>query len=72
MTPMKLLWDSWEMFARGRGLITYIRSSTALGRRLDVRFPQKGQRRCPLPTGVTHKGFGASVLSILSGASGAN
>ena len=41
MTPMKLLWDSWEMFARGRGLITYIRSSTALGRRLDVRFPPK-------------------------------
>lgn len=33
------LWESWEMFARRRGLLTYIRSSTALGRRLDPRFP---------------------------------
>lgn len=41
MTPMKALWDSWEIFARGRGLINYIRSSTVLGRRLDMRFPPK-------------------------------
>lgn len=34
----KELWESWEMFARSRGLLTYIRSSTALGRRLDSRF----------------------------------
>lgn len=33
------LWESWEMFARRRGLLQYIRSSTALGRRLDPRFP---------------------------------
>ena len=32
------LWDSWETYARRRGLINYIRSSKALGRRLDGRF----------------------------------
>lgn len=34
------LWSSWEIFAKKRGLIGYIRSSTALGRRLpEGRFP---------------------------------
>lgn len=33
------LWDSWETYARRRGLNNYIRSSKALGRRLDSRFP---------------------------------
>lgn len=37
-TPTEL-WESWEMFARRRGLLSYIRSSSALGRRLDSRFP---------------------------------
>lgn len=32
------LWVSWETFAKSRGLLNYIRSSTALGRRLDSRF----------------------------------
>lgn len=40
-TPMSDLWSSWEEFARSRGLLTYIRSSTALGRRLDARFPSR-------------------------------
>lgn len=38
---MSELWRSWEEFARTRGLLTYIRSSTALGRRLDARFPTR-------------------------------
>lgn len=36
---MSDLWQSWEQFARSRGLLLYIKSSTALGRRLDSRFP---------------------------------
>jgi P4 family phage/plasmid primase-like protien len=35
------LWLSWETFAKSRGLLNYIRSSTALGRRLDSRFAAK-------------------------------
>ncbi len=42
------LWESWEVFARRRGLLNYIRSANALGRRLDARFPSgknnKGSR----------------------------
>lgn len=37
---MRNLWLSWETFAKSRGLLNYIRSSTALGRRLDSRFAQ--------------------------------
>lgn len=39
--PSASLWGSWEQFAKGRGLLRYIPSSTALGRRLDARFPAK-------------------------------
>ena len=35
----KNLWLSWESWARERGMLNYIRSSVALGRRLDQRFP---------------------------------
>lgn len=35
------LWGSWEQFAKNRGLLRYIGSSAALGRRLDTRFPMK-------------------------------
>ena len=38
---MRNLWLSWETFAKSRGLLNYIRSSTALGRRLDSRFAQR-------------------------------
>lgn len=38
-TPVSELWSSWEQFAKSRGLLNYIRSSAALGRRLDSRFP---------------------------------
>lgn len=41
------LWESWEGFAKRRGLISYIRSSAALGRRLDQRFPS-----CRLSGGI--------------------
>ena len=43
-TPMADLWASWEAYAKANGTINYIRSSTALGRRLDNRFPQARDR----------------------------
>ncbi len=53
----KELWDSWEMFARGRGLLNYIRSSTALSRRLDTRFPPiRGSGGVRLRSGLRLKG----------------
>lgn len=36
---MARLWESWEAFSRRRGLTQYVRSSVALGKRLDSRFP---------------------------------
>lgn len=33
------LWLSWEQFAKNRGILNYVKSSIALGRRLDTRFP---------------------------------
>lgn len=36
---MAKLWESWEAFAKRRGLTQYVRSSVALGKRLDSRFP---------------------------------
>lgn len=36
---VKNLWLSWESWARERGMLLYIKSSIALGRRLDQRFP---------------------------------
>jgi P4 family phage/plasmid primase-like protien len=38
---MSDLWDSWAMFASRNGTLPYIKSSTALGRRLDTRFPSR-------------------------------
>jgi putative DNA primase/helicase len=32
------LWTSWESFARARGTLHYVKSSVALGRRLEQRF----------------------------------
>lgn len=53
----KELWDSWELFARGRGLLNYIRSSTALGRRLDAKFPaQRGPGGVRIRAGLRIKG----------------
>lgn len=36
---IKNLWLSWESWAKERGMLLYIKSSIALGRRLDQRFP---------------------------------
>lgn len=33
------LWLSWEQFAKTNGILHYVKSSVALGRRLDSRFP---------------------------------
>lgn len=47
------LWESWEGFARRRGMLNYIRSSTALGRRLDSRFPAvKGAKGVRMRLGI--------------------
>lgn len=48
-----LLWQSWEPFARARGITQYIRSSIALGRKLDARFPAaKGTGGVRMRTGL--------------------
>ena len=53
----KDLWISWEMFAKTRGLLNYIKSSTALGRRLDSRFPTKrGAGGARMRLGIALKG----------------
>ena len=47
------LWESWEVFARRRGLVNYIRSSIALGRRLEPRFPaEKGSKGVRIRLGI--------------------
>lgn len=38
-TPMRELWESWDIYARGNGLTSNIRSSLTLSRRLDGKFP---------------------------------
>lgn len=39
------LWQSWEQFAKNRGILGYVKSSVTLGRRLDSRFPaEKGSK----------------------------
>lgn len=50
------LWSSWEQFAKNRGIISYVKSSIALGRRLDSRFPStKGSRGVRLRQGIRIK-----------------
>jgi putative DNA primase/helicase len=47
------LWLSWEQFAKNRGIIQYVKSSVALGRRLDMRFPAaKGSRGVRIRKGL--------------------
>lgn len=43
-TKMADLWDSWSTFANRRGNLFYIKSATALGRRLDARFSSARDR----------------------------
>lgn len=40
-TKMADLWDSWSTFAMRRGNLAYVKSATALGRRLESKFPSK-------------------------------
>lgn len=50
------LWQSWEQFAKNRGIIQYVKSSVALGRRLDSRFSAvKGSRGVRLRSGLRLK-----------------
>lgn len=39
LTPSVDLWASWELFAKNRGNLHFVKSSTALGRKLEQRFP---------------------------------
>lgn len=51
------LWLSWEQFAKNRGILNYVKSSIALGRRLDSRFPaDKGSRGIRIRRGICLKG----------------
>ena len=50
------LWSSWESFAKNRGILNYVRSSVALGRRLDMRFPAiRGNRGLRFRSGLRLK-----------------
>ena len=50
------LWLSWEKFAKERGILNYVRSSVALGRRLDARFSTfKGNRGVRMRLGISLK-----------------
>ena len=33
------LWISWEIFAKSRGTLSYVKNSISLGKRLEMRFP---------------------------------
>jgi P4 family phage/plasmid primase-like protien len=54
---IKNLWISWESWARERGMLHYIKSSIALGRRLDQRYPAErtGGGMLRLRRGITLK-----------------
>lgn len=59
------LWLSWELFAKNRGLGQYVRSSIALGRRLDSRFSLvRGNRGVRMRQGLRLKA--ESVTSVTS------
>lgn len=50
------LWLSWEQFAKNRGILNYVKSSVALGRRLDSRFAaEKGTRGVRMRRGIRLK-----------------
>ena len=50
---MSRLWASWESYAKTNGVIHYVRSSAALGRRLDSRFPSsRGNSGARIRTGI--------------------
>jgi len=52
------LWKSWEVYAKDRGVLHYVRSSVALGRRLDARFPsQKGAKGVRMRKGIRLNDF---------------
>ncbi|WP_315127296.1 phage/plasmid primase, P4 family [Comamonas antarctica] len=55
-TPMKELWESWEIHARGLGNTRHISSSLLLSRKLDSKFPAgKGPRGVRVREGIRIK-----------------
>ena len=66
------LWHSWEQFAKNRGMIRFITSSVALGRRLENRFPPiKGARGIRMRYGLRLKpdfpGFDTESVAGVAG-----
>jgi P4 family phage/plasmid primase-like protien len=49
------LWLSWEQFAKDRGILNYVKSSIALGRRLEQRFPSGKSSGVRMRTGLRLK-----------------
>lgn len=68
----KRLWLSWEQFAKNRGIIQYVKSSIALGRRLDARFSAiKGSGGARLRSGIRLKpDFPGVVAEKVAGVAG--
>lgn len=51
------LWLSWEQFAKNRGILHYVKSSIALNRKLDSRFPShKSSKGTRMRRGLSLKG----------------
>lgn len=60
----KDLWASWESFAKQRGVLQYVKSSIALGKRLDQRFPSA---RDPSGTSRVRMGIRLRALEVNAG-----
>jgi putative DNA primase/helicase len=68
-SSMQDLWRSWEQFAKERGNLGYVKSSIALGRRLEARFVrQKGTGGARLRNGIALKGrFEDEIVAGVAG-----
>lgn len=53
------LWESWEGFAKKRGLLNYVRNSNILGRRLEAKFPARKSGGVRIRIGIRLRDFGA-------------
>lgn len=57
-TPASSLWASWENYAKTNGVIHYVKSNVALGRRLDGRFESSRSNGVRVRRGIRLKGSG--------------
>jgi len=72
MEESNRLWLSWEQFAKNRGILNYVKSSVALGRRLDSRFTaSKGTGGVRIRLGIGLKSeFANQIDPIVAGSGG--